>query len=59
METVNGLEYCDNCHFLTPKEANQKPGEYHICKLYKETLYHVGEHPRIPRPMFCKNNKGE
>lgn len=59
------IQYCDDCHFLDPKERDQPTiGQPHRCTLYDTIIRHLGEdgknhHPRISRPSYCKEYKVE
>jgi len=50
--------YCDYCRFLNPKEHEQtKAKEPHMCLLYYRPIFHAGEHPRLPKPEYCRIKK--
>lgn len=50
-------EYCDDCKALCPDEKTQEHGTPHFCKVYREFIRHNGQHPRLPRPEYCKTYK--
>ena len=62
-EALNKRKYCGECVHLSLTEEEQDTYTYskppHKCKFYKETLYHFGEHPLIPRLTFCTKYKAK
>jgi hypothetical protein len=53
-EVIEEPKHCDGCHYLRPSEEEQANSkEYHKCTLHGYTLYHDGQHPKIPRPVAC------
>ena len=51
------MEYCDNCKYLSLTEKEQKKLSMshldHKCKLLNKRVFHLGQHPKLPKLEDC------